>query len=232
MTRRPVLAGLVLVTLGLVLLLDELGGVDARGLLATWWPLAVIAAGLVQAAVPPRSVGGGTVVVAVGVVLLLWRLEVVDDLSLLWPALLLTLGGWLLLGPGRRRRHATVGGEVGAEVDVVTVFSDRREQLAAGPFAGGSVVTVFGDVDLDLTAGDPGGVAAIDGVTVFGDLDLVVPATWRVTTSGPTILGDVRIDEAVAVTDGADRPELRLELVTIFGDVTVRRAPVASTSTV
>jgi predicted membrane protein len=229
--RRPVLAGMVLVTLGVILLLDELGSLDAGDLLSTWWPLVVIAAGVVQLTVQPRSTLGGVLLVGVGSVLLLWRLEVVDDLSLLWPALLLTLGGWLLLGHGRRR-HTIIragGVEFGDEIGVVTVFNDRRATLAPGAFAGGSIVTVFGDVELDLTAGTPAPVARLDGVTVFGDVDLLVPDDWRVTMTGPTLFGDVRIDERpVGAATGEQTPELRLELVTVFGDVRVRRAHVAA----
>lgn len=230
MNRRPVLAGVVLVTLGAILLLDELGSLDAGPLLSTWWPLVVIAAGAVQLTVRPRSTVGGALLVGIGGVLLLWRLEVVDDLSLLWPALLLTLGGWLLLGHGRRRHAVRVGGgEFGDEVDVVTVFNDRRVTLAPGPFVGGSIVTVFGDVDLDLTAGAPAPTARVDGVTVFGDVDLLVPDDWRVTMTGPTLFGDVRIDDRQGgAAPGEGAPELRLDLVTVFGDVKVRRTPVGA----
>jgi hypothetical protein len=239
MNRRPVLAGVVLVTLGVVLLLDELGTFVAADLLATWWPLVIVGAGVVQMTVRPRSVGGGAVVIGVGVVLQLWRLDVVDDLSLLWPVLLLTLGGWLLLG--HRARHAEaellgtsgeVAGGSGEELDVVTVFSDRRVRLAPGPFRGGSVVTVFGDVDLDLAAAEPTSRAKLDGVTIFGDVDLIVPSSWEVTSAGMTILGDVRIDERLPVAGAEQVPTLQLDLVTIFGDVRVRRVPVAATSAV
>jgi hypothetical protein len=237
--RRPVLAGVVLVALGVVLLLDELGSLDAGDLIATWWPLTVIGAGVVQMTVRPRSVGGGAVVLSVGVVLQLWRLEVIDDLSLLWPVLLLTLGGWLLLGRRSRRPEPELLGAPGVEVggageelDIVTVFSDRRVRLAPGTFRGGSVVTVFGDVDLDLAAAVPASRAKLDGVTIFGDVDLFVPASWEVTSAGTTILGDVRIDERVPVAGDGDPPTLRLDLVTIFGDIRVRRVPVGATSTV
>jgi hypothetical protein len=224
MTRPPVLAGLVLVGLGTVLLLGELGAIDATGLLATWWPLAVIAAGVVQLTVPPRSLVGGPLVIAIGAVLLLWRLEVVDDLALLWPVLLLTLGGWLLLGQRVRRDGAFTVDGVSGELDLVTVFSDRRVRVAPGGGASGSIVTVFGDVDLDLTAATPGRRARLDGVTVFGDVQVQVPADWRVTVGGATLFGGVQVDEGTAPR--ADETELRLDLVTVFGDVRVARTPV------
>jgi predicted membrane protein len=224
MNRPPVIAGTVLVAVGTLLLLDELTGLDAGRILATWWPLAVIAVGVLRWVRPPRSVGGGMLLVAVGVVLQLWRLEVVSDLSLLWPAILLTLGLWLLTGRGVRRGSWGDGASVvdGTGFDAVTVFGDRRTRVRPGPFSGGSVVTVFGDADVDLTDSTLDGGAAIDGVTVFGDVELVVPPAWQVTSGGLTLFGDVDVaPPSNGPTDGA--PELRLDLVTVFGDVTVRR---------
>jgi predicted membrane protein len=222
-TRPPVVVGTVLVAVGALLLLDELGTVDAGRVLSTWWPLAVVAAGLLRWARPPRSIGGGALLVATGLVLQLWRLDVISDLSLLWPVLLLTLGGWLLLSPRVRQRSWSTAGAVGDDFDAVTVFGDRRTLVKPGRFTGGSVVTVFGDADVDLTATTIDDRAAIDGVTVFGDVDLVVPPHWHVTSDGLTLLGDVNVAPPTAAADGGDAPELRLDLVTVFGDVKVTR---------
>lgn len=114
--------------------------------MASWWPSLVIGAGVVRWVRPPRSIGGGTLLVAVGTVLQLWRLEVIGDLSLLWPAILLTLGLWL--------------------------------------------VTVFGDADVDLTASTLESGARIDGVTVFGDVTVRrgLPAA-RPRAAAPTAAG-------------------------------------------
>lgn len=223
MSRPPVVAGTVLVTVGALLLLDELGAVDAGRVLTTWWPLGLVAAGLLRWARPPRSLGGGALLVATGVVLQLWRLEVILDLSLLWPVLLLTLGGWLLLSPRVRHRGWSATGQAGDDFDAVTVFGDRHTLVRPGRFTGGSVVTVFGDADVDLTATTIADRAAIDGVTVFGDVHLAVPPHWHVTSDGLTLLGDVDVAPPTATTDGGAAPELRLDLVTVFGDVKVTR---------
>jgi hypothetical protein len=244
-TRPPILAGLTFVVLGSVLLLDELGHLDATGLLSTWWPLLVVAAGVVQLALPPRSVGSGLLLVVGGSVLLLWRLDVVDDLGLLWPALLLTAGLWLLLGRGARggtrAEPATwtpdgavwsVGTRpdrvevVGDRVHVVTVFADRTLRAEPGALRGGTVVTVFGDVDLDLRDVTVDGTASLDGVTIFGDVDVTVPASLPVRSAGATVFGTVRVEPPTSPSPDPPRAELRLDLVTIFGDVQVRRAPV------
>jgi predicted membrane protein len=232
--RPPVLAGTVLIAVGALLLLEEFGALDAGRFIATWWPLAVIAAGVLRWVRVPRSLGGGALLVIAGLVLQLWRLEVIDDLSLLWPALLLTLGVWLITGRAIRvgswRHGATVVDGEGFET--VTVFGDRHTRVRPGSFSGGSVVTVFGDADVDLTPASLAGTAEIDGLTVFGDVDLLVPPGWQVTSAGLTIFGDVDIAPPwpEAESDGPT-PELRLDLVTVFGDVTVRRGVTSSAPT-
>jgi predicted membrane protein len=234
MNRPPVLAGTVLVAIGALLLLEELGALDAGRLIATWWPLAVIAAGVLRWVRVPRSLGGGALLVVTGAVLQLWRLEVIGDLSLLWPALLLTLGVWLITGRAIRvgswRHGATV--IEGEGFETVTVFGDRRTRVRPGPFSGGSVVTVFGDADVDLTPASLVGTAEIDGLTVFGDVDLLVPPGWQVTSAGLTIFGDVDIAPPWPGSDGGEpAPELRLDLVTVFGDVTVKRGVTSAAPT-
>lgn len=222
MTRPPVVAGLVFVTLGVLLLAEQAGAIaDVGDLVADWWPLVIVAAGLGQATLPPRNPSGGLVVAGVGGALLLWTLDVVASLSFVWPVLLIGFGLWLIVG--RVRTGEGVDRFDDAHVSVVTVFGDREVAGPQGPFVGGDVTTVFGDVDLDLAEAQLDGDATVQITTVFGDLDLVVPPSWRVKLTGPQLFGDVRIADPLETVEGA--PLLVLRTVTVFGDVEVRRAP-------
>ncbi|MTV26935.1 hypothetical protein FTX61_16155 [Nitriliruptoraceae bacterium ZYF776] len=221
MNRPPVVAGLVFVTLGVLLLADQTGAItDVGDLVGDWWPLAVVAAGLGQALLPPRNLAGGATVALLGAALLLWTQDVVDSLAFVWPVLLIAFGVWLIVG--RVRTGSGIDRTDEAHVSVVTVFGDRDVAGPRGTFVGGDVTTVFGDVDLDLRHAQPEGEATMQITTVFGDLDLVVPSTWRVRLTGPQLFGDVRIADAIDAPEGA--PVLVLRAVTVFGDVEVRRA--------
>lgn len=225
MKRPPVVAGLLFVTLGVILLLDQIGVVaDAGAIIAAWWPLAIVLVGLGQATLSPRNPSGGLVVAAIGGVLLLWSLDVVDSLALLLPLLLIALGIWLIAG---RIRTPAGAEQLAGHVSVTTVFGDRQLEGARGPFLGGDVTTVFGDVDLDLRHTEVDGEATLQTTTVFGDVDLVVPAHWQIKVTGPQIFGDVHVAEATGAEP--DGPVLVLRMVTVFGDVDVRRAKAVAT---
>lgn len=102
MRRATLTTGATFVVVGVLLGLEQEGLVRVLPLLARWWPLAVIAAGLARLVARPRDPLGATIITTVGAVLLLRTLDVVGSLRLIWPVLLIVLGAWLLVGPGRR----------------------------------------------------------------------------------------------------------------------------------
>jgi hypothetical protein len=213
--------GVLLLTVGVLLLLDRAGALDAARVLGRGWPVLLIVAGLVRALRRPRDVPGGAILAGVGGLLLAWTTGVPIDLGLLVALGLVAGGAALLLR--RPRPPATFGTD-----PTVVVLGDRQVRAPAGPLETQRVVTVFGDTDLDLTEATLEGEATLGCTTVFGDLDIEVPAHWRVEVHGPTVLGDVR----VPVGAGPGAPVLHLETVTVLGDLEVRAravpvAPVA-----
>ena len=219
MTRSRLVLGLVLIALGVLLLLDQAGRLTVWEVIADWWPTIVIACGVAQLVTRPRNTLGGVVLCLLGGALLLWTLGVVASVAVVWPVLLIAAGLWLLAGRlGRAGTRRAGGLEVNAIVD------DRKELVAEGPFTGGSVTALLGDVALDLGRStlDADG-ATLDVITVFGDVEITVPAAWQVTASGPELFGDVALRGASTPPSGA--PVLHLRVFTVFGDVEVHSAP-------
>jgi predicted membrane protein len=221
MTRSQFVFGTMFVVLGTLLLLDQAEVVAAGPIIGDWWPTVVIAAGLAQLVTRPRNLASGALVGLIGVALLLWTLGIVDSLALLWPTVLIGIGLWLLVQRSGPSHHS-----VSIDGEVVTIFDDRSVRAADGPLDGRSITTVFGDIDLDLRATTIEGRVTLPVTTIFGDVDLDIPPHWRVTVSGPEIFGDVTVQRTSEPPPGA--PELRLQVVTIFGDVTVRARETAS----
>ena len=229
MNRSRLVFGPVFLAVGGLLLAEQAGAVDAWSVLGTWWPTVVLLSGTVQLLSRPRNVVGGVTVLVIGAALLLFTLNVVDTLALLWPLLLIGLGAWLLIGRTTSSRARIEGGEA---TDLMAVFDDRHVRVPAGPYGGGAVTTVFGDMQLDLSAATDDQIA-LQVTTVFGDVEVTVPPGWEVEVSGPELFGDVRVPEPPAPRRDGSRPGvLRLRIVLVFGDVTVRAArrevPVAS----
>ena len=225
MNRSRLVFGPVFIAVGILLLADQAGRVDAWSIVFTWWPTVLLLSGLTQLATRPRNTVGGATMLIVGGALLLFTLGAVDTVALLWPLLLIGLGAWLVIGRLTTASTTIDGGEV---TDLVAVFDDRDVRLAPGLCGGGSITTVFGDVRLDLSATTaPAGSVTFQVTTVFGDLEVITPPGWEVEVSGPEVFGDVHVPEPTGRPpdgrDPTDRPPvLRLRTVLLAGDVIVR----------
>jgi hypothetical protein len=200
---------------GVVLLLQQGGLTDATSVFVTWWPTLIIAAGVGQIVTRPHNLVGGSIVGVIGIGLLLWSLGVIDSPALLWPALLIGIGIWLLTG------RVAVTGPVtaGSAGDITTVFDNRDVVAPPGPLQARVLTTVFGDLRLNLRYAVITDTATLQIVTVFGDVDIEVPHDWTVMVSGPEIFGDVSAPRPPTNPSGR---VLALRVVTIFGDVRVR----------
>ena len=97
---RLYFGGLV-VAAGVILLLDNADVLDAGEVFSTWWPAAIIVAGLIALLANPRRWAAPLIVMVVGGVLLLWTLDVVDSFELILPVALILIGGFVIFGKYR-----------------------------------------------------------------------------------------------------------------------------------
>lgn len=88
------LLGLTVVALGSLFLLDSAGTLDAGRAIDRWWPVLIIAAGLLILAERPPSLVRGTIFACGGVVLLLFTTDVLhgNAWNYVWPAALIAAG--------------------------------------------------------------------------------------------------------------------------------------------
>lgn len=240
MARGRLLWGLLLLAIGTVLLVGQLADVDAGAVLAGWWPLAVIVAGLLRLVDRPRDVTGAVLVTGLGLGLLAWRQGLLGELDpgLLAAGGLILAGLVLLVRPPRSRRVVTTGWRPHDDdrerrvhdedlVEVTAILAERRVTVTAAGFRGGEATAVLGDVDLDLRGAslDPQG-AELAVTAVLGDIDVLVPPGWQVTVEGTTVLGDV-VDRSVATAD-PHAPRLTIRATSVLADVVVTTDVVAA----
>jgi hypothetical protein len=205
--------GLVLITIGVVLTLDNLEVVTASELLAGWWPAAVVAVGLWIAFTGGPVVG--VLIAAVGGLLLLSTQEVVTASvgRLVVPGVLVIVGGTLLQA-GRRVRSAQ-----SALVDALgrSVAEGRSGPAAPAPAA----TAIFGDARLVVDDVVPAtGRVVVSATAVLGDVRVEVPPGWRIEDRISRVLGDVRLPPPSGA-GAADAPVVELHGVVLLGDVRV-----------
>jgi len=212
--------GAALVAVGVLLLADVAGLAKAGGIIADWWPLLLVALGIVQA-----SSGGGfgvvsTVLVVGGIVLLgvTTGLFGEDIGGAAWAVALIAAGGWVLMGWGRRRSSASAESELsGLSIFNVVKLMNRSPALRAG-----ALTAVLGTLRMDLTRAtlDPAG-ARVSATAVLGAIDIIVPKGWQVEVRGLPIFGGWD-DTTSKAEHGSGSAVFRVQALVVFGGVEVK----------
>lgn len=219
MDRGRLWLGAVVLSVGAVFLLEQFGYGSGSATVATWWPLAIIALGLIS--LGSGSVLGPLIVTGIGLLLLGGTLGwMVLSFGVLWPLVIVVIGVGLLAGGfGFRRRRSPDENWV----DQLAFFSGMEIRSAARHFRGGSLTAIFGGFTLDLHEAllAPEG-ARVQATTIFGGLTVLVPAGWRVTMSGLPVFGGFsdKTKDLGAPPEGA--PHLHVDVVALFGGVEVK----------
>ena len=209
-----IVAGAILISLGVLFTLDNFGLVQA-GDVFRYWPLFIVGFGLLkvsQSRAAEQRVGG-VVITAVGMLLLARSLRILPfGMRELWPVLLLVFGGLLVWQSVRGRRSREDGQEIAGE----GVLAGARERLGslrgesiAGStlnefafmgggdrvvrsqdFRGGEVTAIMGGFQIDLRGAAIGAQPAeMEVFTLWGGVDLRVPEDWNVVVRGVPVLG-------------------------------------------
>jgi hypothetical protein len=217
------LLGLVVIAFGVVFLLDSAGVLDADRTIDRWWPLLLVAAGVLTLAERPPSPVRGMLLTGAGVVLLLFSTDVVegDAGSYLWPVLLVLVGITVVA----RWSGRIPFGERATEDDVIrstVVFGGAKLAATSQSFSGAAMTAVFGGATLDLRGARPvAGGAAIDATTAFGGIDILVPHGWQISVRGMPIFGGIE-DKTDHAEASADAPVLHVDAVSVFGGVDIK----------
>ncbi len=147
----------------------------------------------------------GIILIAVGVLMLLDKTDVVDFSGMFrtyWPLLLVAFGVWTILQRTHSRSEgsvpvAGVAGDrtVSSSVEMLsesTVFGNVAVNVHSSDFKGGDVNTVFGNCVVDLSGASIGvGEHVLKVDTVLGKVEILVPTSIAVKANADTVLGSV-----------------------------------------
>ena len=210
--------GLCVLTLGLLLTLDNLDLVDTRWLLR-YWPVGLIAVGL--AALSSASGRGGPIVlILVGSFLLLDRLEFIDvnPFALFWPVVMIVAGGSLILQTLRPRKAPV---DADGSVSSFAFMGAVKRSSNAMRFEHSDLNAMWGGCELDLREATipPGGEASVDVFALMGGHKILVPKGWAVDTRVFAFMGGV--EDKIVPASGADAPRLVIRGTVIMGGLNV-----------
>jgi predicted membrane protein len=194
------IVGIAIITLGGLLLADNLGWFDAKYILRSAWPLVLVAVGVAMVRSPEhrRSRAWGWVLITVGFWMFADRIGWVNVSfwQLFAPGLLLFVGGtlvWRALSGPPADKPATPGtaGEDHAEfARSFALMSGCELRPVSRPFRGADLNAVMGGIKLDLTdARMEGDTATVEVFAFWGGIEIYVPPDWTVVSKVTTLMG-------------------------------------------
>jgi predicted membrane protein len=238
------IAGALLIGLGVLFTLDNFGVVDA-GDVFRYWPLFLIGFGLLKFAQSRRTEQrlGAALVMGIGTLLLLRTLHLVSFRPRdVWPILLVVLGGLMVWRSVRRRNpDAVLAAARGQLPDLGSATQDGgyvlnefaflgggERIIRSHDFRGGEVTAIMGGFNIDLRgAGIAGDEAVLEVFTLWGGVEIRVPEDWVVQLQAQPILGGISETTAGpgAPPPAASAPRKRLVIrgTAIMGGVEVKR---------
>jgi hypothetical protein len=212
--------GLGVLTLGLVMLLDNFGIVNGEDL-AAYWPVFLILVGISHLVRPEgsRRVFAGVVWIAIGAVVLLSNLGYISfEIWDLWPVVLLLIGGRLIVRPFISRR-LTTGENIGV-FEATAILGGANRRLSAANFQGGDATALLGGCEIDLRdCGSEGGPAEINTFAFWGGIEIRVPQDWEVEVRGLALLG--AYEDKTRSTPGEGRKVLIIRGTAIMAGVEI-----------
>jgi hypothetical protein len=169
-----ILIGLILVTLGVLFLLDRAGTLDAGQIISDWWPAATIGLGLVTLAERPVTLLGPLILLVFGVLLLLFTLDILEGTAwnVIWPSALIVFGVAVLIRNGLQRGRGIPVGTSEDDALRTTAFLSGSELVTQSKaFRGGVLMAILGGAQLDMRSAKLAEEGAdIDATAILGPL--------------------------------------------------------------
>jgi predicted membrane protein len=230
--------GLILMAVGTILLLDQMGIVSAHHIFQFFWPTFLIffgIEGLVFSTGPGRF--WGSFLTLAGVVLLLSNFGYFHiRWSLFWPLAIILWGLWILsrsFGGGlswgpKWVRPMNIDFERGfvsdsPDMQADVVFSATQRRINSKNFKGGKVAAVFGELKIDLTEAEIEGAEAVIHLdAVFGAVEIRVPNTWVVASRGAAVFGEYSDRTVHTQPPGPGAKRLVVKGGAVFGSVVIK----------
>jgi predicted membrane protein len=217
--------GLIFIVVGLLFLLDQMGQLDVGYIISRYWPVIFILIGVsILIANDFRNAGAGVFFILFGTFFLLMEMRIFDRTvwHYFWPLLIIGLGVWILVKPGRGADKKKIPELTVDELRISQVFSSTSRRVEAQNFKGGSAEVVLGSAEVDLSgAGLEGGQAVLALSAVLGSIELRVRPEWEVVVEGTPVLGSIEQKQS-RLGPGDKKGTLRIRASVVLGSIHIK----------
>lgn len=213
--------GLIIIAVGVLFTLDNLGIVHADRYLR-FWPAALILVGILKLGHARAGAGafGGSIITAAGVWLLLQETALVRvSFWDLWPMLLVCFGAYLVWQGATGRAHRGPADD-GDTVSALAVLGGFSRGSNSRRFRGGDLTVFMGGCEIDLRQAAINGDATIDVFAMWGGIELRVPEDWTIISSVNAVLGGV--EDKTRPPLGLSTHRLTIRGVVVMGGLEIK----------
>ena len=181
--------GLLIVAVGASFLLTNLNILPFDVGIAQWWPLFIVAGGVVMLLSDVRNYLWALLVIGLGVLFQLKQFGIVDvnPWQLFLPAIIIVLGVSVMTSRGSSR------GKIAASdrEDVMAILSGSEVRVESKDFKGSRVTSICGGAMIDLRKAVIKKEATIDVFAFWGGIEIIVPEHVMVKNNTSAIMGGV-----------------------------------------
>jgi predicted membrane protein len=219
--------GIIIILFGIGALFQQLGLFDLGEIISMWWPLILIGAGISQLSKSPVSKTSGITLVVIGALFQLKKFDIitVSLMRFFWPAIIIAIGVSMLVPKTiKKENHEFSKSKIDEDVvDNLALFSGVKTRNISKNFRGGSLVALFGGIDLDLRDAyilNEG--ARLDVTAAFGGVNIIVPPEWKVVVKGIPVFGGWSNKTRGKNYVNPEAPVLTLQCFVAFGGVDIK----------
>lgn len=181
--------GIGIIAIGLGLLLGNLNVFNFGDFISTWWPLAIIIAGVLILINDSKNYIWALIVLAFGIALQLRELDIVtvSPWQFFWPLVIIAVGVSILVNRSGARQ--LVSREERDDIRAILGASEQKNQST--DFKGSKITAILGGVELDLRKAVIKHDATIEVFSLMGGVEIKIPRNVVVKNQTSAILGGV-----------------------------------------
>ncbi len=181
--RKRAILGVILVIIGAVFLIDNLGYDIDLPWYVFRWPAVFIIIGIVN--ILSGNLRPAFIFFGLGV---LFYLDVFGILPIwdFWPLILIIIGALFILKTGSIVKTDENSDEY---FDEIAIFGGTDKKFNSQNFKGGKITSVFGGSKINLRGSQIANEASIELFCMFGGAEILVPDHWKVNMNATAIFG-------------------------------------------
>jgi len=217
--------GTGLVFLGCLLTLDSITSYHFREYVISFWPVIIVALGVVKLVEGKFRCINGWVITTLGLLLLAHTAMGRSLGSLIGPAILVAVGIFIVMHALKRQRSVSraklqKSGDFARGTAILGSYVYKPNE---GQFDGGELTAILGGIELDLHKMTmKHGTARIDVFALFGGGEIRVPDGWDVTVRVSALAGGVENKTVGLSSADSQSPKLLITGSVLFGGISVK----------